>query len=145
MVGPNVPLTHPRRCRPIKGRWQLFCSFFYLITGSERQHAQVRQAIVNHLRLVEHWMLPHFSARYLSATAYIEGTRMDRNRTWGSDVEISTLAHMLSTRVCVYVYVYVCMYVYDPRYRTWDRYGPHNADRTLSSDITHVYLHLTPT
>ena len=47
-------------------------------------------------------MLPHFSDRGLSATAYIEGTHMDRNGTWGSDVDILTLAHMLNT--CVYVY-----------------------------------------
>ena len=66
-------------------------------------------------------MLPHFSDRGLSATAYIEGTDMDRNGTWGSDVEILTLAHMLNT--CVYVYVY------DPICRSWDRYGPHNVDR----------------
>ena len=48
-------------------------------------------------------MLPHFSDRGLSATAYIENTDMDRNGTWGSDVEILTLAHnMLNT--CVYIY-----------------------------------------
>ena len=108
----------------------MFRSFSYLITGTERQHTQVSQAIVNHLRLIERWMLPHFSDRGLSATAYIEGTHMDRNRTWGSDVEILTKAHMLNT----------CVYVYDPRYRGWDRYGPHNVDRTLSSDITDISM-----
>ena len=71
--GPNVPLTHPRRCRLIKGDGNcLFRSFSYLITGTEQQHAQVRQAIVNHLRFIENWMLPHFSDRGLSATAYCE-------------------------------------------------------------------------
>ena len=72
-------------------------------------------------------MLPHFSDRGLSATAYIEGTDIDRNGTWGSDVEILT-----ST--------YVCMYVYDPIYRSCDRYGPHNVDWTLSSDITDMSM-----
>ena len=42
-------------------------------------------------------MLPHFSDRGLSATAYIEGTHMDRNGTWDSDVKILTLAQMLNT------------------------------------------------
>ena len=45
-------------------------------------------------------MLPHFSDRCLSATAYIEGTHMDRNGTWGSDVEILTLAHYVK-HLCV--------------------------------------------
>ena len=60
-------------------------------------------------------ILPHFSDRGLSATAYIEGTAMHRNGgTWGSDVEILTLAHMLNTcvYVCMCMYVYVCVYVY---------------------------------
>ena len=68
--GPNVPLTHPRRLRTIKGDGNcLFRSVSYLISGTERQHMQVRQAILNHLRLIERWMLPHFSDRGLSATA----------------------------------------------------------------------------
>ena len=129
--GPNVPLTHPRRCKAIRGDGNcLFRSFSYLITGTERQHAQVRRAILDHLRVIERWMLPHFSDRGLSATAYIEGTHMDRNGMWGSDVEILTLAHMLNT----------CVYVYDPIYRSWDRYGPHNVDRTLSYDITDMSM-----
>ena len=103
----------------------MFCSFSYLITGTERQHAQVRRAILDHLHLIEHWMLPHFGDRGLSATAYIGGTHMDRNGTWGSDIEILTLAHMLNT----------CVYVYDPIYRSWDRYGPHNVDRNYSNIV----------
>ena len=102
--GPNVSLTYPCRCRHIKGDGNcLFHSFSYLITGTERQHAQVRWAIVNHLHQIEHWILPHFSDQGLSSTAYIEGSCIDRNGTWGSDVEILTLAHMLNT--CVYVYI----------------------------------------
>ena len=108
--GPNVPLTHPRRCRLTKGDGNcLFRSFSYLITGTEQQHAQVRRAILSHLRVIERWMLPHFSDRGLSATAYIEGTDMDRNGTWGSDVEILTLAHVLNT--CVYVCMYTTQYI----------------------------------
>ena len=85
-------------------------------------------------------MLPHFNDRGLNATAYIEGTYMDRNGTWGSDVEILILVHMLNT--CLYVCMCVCVYVYvyDPEYRTWDRYGPHNVDRTLSSDVTDMSM-----
>ena len=55
---------------------------------------------------------------------------MDRKGTWGSDVEILTLTHMLNT----------CVYVFDPRYGSWDQYGPHNVDWTLSSDITDMSM-----
>ena len=33
---------------------------------------------------------------------YIAGERMDRNRTWGSDVEIVTIADLLRTKVYSY-------------------------------------------
>ena len=46
--GPNVPLTHPRRVKSIMGDGNcLFRSFSYLITGTEQQYAQVREAILN--------------------------------------------------------------------------------------------------
>ena len=90
----------------------------------------MRRAIFNYLHIIERWMLPHFSDQGLSATAYIEHTHMDRNGTWGSDVEIWTLAHMLNTWV----------YVYNPTYHSWGRYGPHNIDRTLSSDVTDMSM-----
>ena len=75
-------------------------------------------------------MLPHFNHPYQSATEYIESTHMDKNKTWGSNVDILTLALMLNT----------CVYVYDPSRRTWDQYVPHNVDRTLSSDITDMSM-----
>ena len=33
-------------------------------------------------------MLPHFSMSYSSVTKYINGTNMDRNGTWGTDIEV---------------------------------------------------------
>ena len=53
--------------------------------------------------------------------------------------------------VCVCVCVCVCVYMYvcDPSRRTWDQYGAHNVDWTLSSDIIdmsmfirHIHDHL---
>ena len=79
-------------------------------------------------------MLPHFNHLYQSATEYIESIHMDKNRTWGLDVEILILAHMLHTYVLCH-----------PSRCTWDWCGPHNVDWTLSSDIRHVYVHSTPT
>ena len=95
--GLNVPLTRPRRVKSILGDGNcLFRSFSYLITGTEQQHIQVREVILNHLCRIQHWMLNHISTEYSSAIEYIRGTNMDRNGTWGSDIEILTLAHMLT-------------------------------------------------
>ena len=118
--GPNVPLTRPRRVKSILGDGNcLFRSFSYVITGTERQHAQVREAILSHLRNIEHWMIGHhISPEYSSVAQYIMGTRMDRNGIWATDIEILTLAHMLNT----------CVYVYNPRDGSWNRYGPHNVE-----------------
>ena len=82
--GSNVPLTCPRRMRHIVGDGnRLFHSFTYLTIGIERQHTQVRLAILNHLRRIERWMLPFFRMQYSSATKYISGTNMERNRGGG--------------------------------------------------------------
>ena len=50
--GPNVLLTRPRRVRHILGDGNcLFRSLSYIITGTEAQHLQVREALLNHLVL----------------------------------------------------------------------------------------------
>ena len=131
--GPNVPLTRPRRLISILGDGNcLFRSFSYLITGTQRQHAQVREAILNHLCRIEHWMISHMDLQYSSALEYIRETNMDMDGTWATDIEILTLAHMLNTNV----------YVYKTYYHWWDRYGPDNVDRSLSTDITDMSMYL---
>ena len=52
--GPNVPWTRPRRVRHILGDGNcLFHSLSYIITGTESQHLQVREALLNHLASIE--------------------------------------------------------------------------------------------
>ena len=101
--GPNVPLTRPRRVRHILGDGNcLFRSLSYIITGTEAQHLQVREALLNHLARIEDMMIGHHIGEYSSIVEYIRGTNMDRNGMWGTDIELITASHMLSTSLSMY-------------------------------------------
>ena len=128
--GPNVPLTRPRRVRHILGDGNcIFRSLSYIITGSEAQHLQVREAL-NHLvgMMIGH----HISGQYTSVVEYIRGTNMDRNGTWGTDIELITASHMLNTSLSMY----------DIVSGTLTTYGPHNVDRSLSNSVTEMSMYI---
>ena len=102
--GPSVPRTRPRRVRHILGDGNcLFRSLSYIITGTESQHLQVREALLNHLVSIEDMMIGHHISReYSSVMEYIRGTNTDRNGTWDTDIELITASHMLNTPLCMY-------------------------------------------
>ena len=102
--GPSVPLTRPHRVRHILGDGNcLFRSLSYIITGTEAQHLQVREALLNHLVSIEDMMIGHhISGEYSSVVEYIRGANMDRNGTWGTDIELITASHMLNTSLSMY-------------------------------------------
>ena len=63
-------------------------------------NSDIRAAIVNHMPNIEgHLARGWFHRNYQTAREYIAGERMDRNRTWGTDVEIVTIADLLRTKV----------------------------------------------
>ena len=52
--GPDVRLKPPTLVKRIQGDGNcLFCALSYVITGSQRQHSQIRRLIVQHLRTEE--------------------------------------------------------------------------------------------
>ena len=131
--GPHVILKRPRTVKSILGDGNcLFRSFSYIITGSEEQYRRVREVILNHMVDIGHFMLfHHLDLRYTSIDEYIHDTEMDRNFTWGTDIEILTMAHLLNTRV----------FVYNTVHEDWGVYSPHNVDRSLNEpDITHMSM-----
>ena len=88
----------------------VYWSLSYIITESESQHAQVREAILNHLVCIEDFMIGHhISSEYSSTVDYISGTDMDRDGMWDSITEILTASHMLLS-------------VHDTSSRTWTTY-----------------------
>ena len=140
--GANVPLTPPdhNHTKDIDGDGNcMFRSFSYVITGSQAQHMAVRQAILDHMVAISHLLYAHqydLFAGYSSVQQYIEDTKMNQNETWGSDIEIITLSHLINT----------CIFTYSTQDQNWYRFSPHSVDRTLPDDITQraMYLRYLP-
>ena len=126
--GPRVPLKapEPRTIRRIKGDGNcLFRSLAYIITGSEDQHLAVRQSIVRHMSNIAHLLLgTHIPNRYSSVEEYVRDTEMDQDSTWGTDVEMFTLAHLLNTTI----------FSYNTGDQKWWRFSPNFLDKTLTDD-----------
>ena len=137
---PNAPLANPVGFKNIRGDGNcMFRSLSFIITGSEDQHMHVRRAIIRHMRdignvLWESQISPLLNnlrsigevsvgnnqspnADHMAGiNQYIAATRMDHDKTWGSEVEIMVLDHLLDTAV----------YSYDTA-RGWNRYTPANV------------------
>ena len=94
----------------------MFRSFSFIITGSEYQHMPVRRAIVQHMRAIGEllWenqiapLLRHLRSirevrweGFVSTDVewYISASTMEHDRTWGLEVEMMALAHLLDTPV----------------------------------------------
>ena len=137
---PNAPLANPVGFKKIRGDGNcMFRSLSFIITGSEDQHMHVRRAIICHMRDIDNvlWesqispLLDNLrnigevsvgnnqspNADHMAGiNQYIAATRMDHDKTWGSEVEIMVLAHLSDTAV----------YSYDTA-RVWNRYTPANV------------------
>ena len=103
--GPDVPLTppDPRRLRRISDDGNcLFCSFSYIITGSESEHLAIHRAILRHMVDIAHLLLGGHLINYDSVDKYVQVTGMDKDRTWGTEVEMMTLPHLLQTPLYTY-------------------------------------------
>ena len=61
-----------------------------------------------------------------SVEEYVWDTEMDRDSTWGTDVEMFTLAHLLNTAI----------FSYNTRDQKWWRFSPNFVDKTLTDDST---------
>ena len=115
-TGEDVPLTVPKNTRRVQGDGNcLFRCFSYILTGEERQHEQIRRAVVDHMpQLPIQMMLVYIPSRYSSVQDYLVASRMNRPGVWGTEAEIATLAHLLQINI----------YAYSPRIRDWYAYMP---------------------
>ena len=134
--GPHVPLTPPDPCRiktiTADGNC-LFRSLSYIITGSQEQHMHLRRVILDHMVHIAHFLLGHLMhPHYLSIQEYIQDTRMNEPTSWGTEIEIWTLAHLLGT----------CIFTYNTEHESWYRYSPHDVDRTLRDNVTQMALYI---
>ena len=133
--GPNISLTRPdmRTVKRIEGDGNcLFRALSYLITGSESQHMAVRLAILNHMINIAHLILDHHVLGYSSIQDYIADKNMDQDSAWGTDIEMLTLAHLLHTPILSY----------SAQRGEWQRYAPHDVERTLVNDFQQVSMYI---
>ena len=136
--GPNVPLTRPdmRTVKRIQGDGNcLFRALSYIITGSEDQHSAVRHAILDHMVNNAHFLLGHHLSGHTSIQSYIAASRMNVDSTWGTDIEMLTLSHLLNTPIVSY----------SQQYGNWQRYSPHDVDRTLRDDMQQRAMYILHT
>ena len=103
----------------------LFRAFALVITGSQEQHFALRTAILKYMQAIEHFLLGSFITSHETVKAYIQSTAMDQNGTWGTEVEILTLSHLLQTNV----------YTFHTATSRWLLYSPSIIDRQLAIDI----------
>ena len=80
----------------------------------------VRRGIVSHMRTIAN-LLVGGHVREGDIDTYIDSSRIEHDREWGTDVEILTLAHMLKTLV----------YTYHEDTKSWNRYSPNAVERSL--------------
>ena len=133
--GPTVPLTRPdmRSIRHMYGDGNcLFRAFSYILTGSEDQHLAVRYAALDHMINNAQYFLGHHLTGHNSVQSYIASTGMDRDGTWGTDMEMLSLAHLLQTPV----------HSYSHQHGQWQRYSPHDVDRQLVDDLQQRSMYL---
>ena len=102
-VKPSKKLGKPSKLSPriLNDGNCLFRAFSYVITGRQVYHTKVREQIINHMRHIEHFLLPHMKTSLDSYLATCK-SHMTRNGVWGTDIEILSATSLLSTDVFVY-------------------------------------------
>ena len=125
----------------------MFRSLCYIITGCEEQHLALRTAILRHMLSVPHMFVGHgpdgqpncitltcHPRHFGSVEHYIQHYRMDRDATWGTNVEMACLAHMLRTPV----------YCYDASQHNhiWTALFPNTVDRSIPRDVRQKSLYI---
>ena len=110
----------------------------YIINGCEKQHMDVRNAILRYMFSIENMLVGNDSDgnyNYLqpfghdSVQSYIE---LNRAGTWGSELEMICLSHMLHTVV----------YSFEANSETWQVFTYRFIDRAQTCDYTGKSIYL---
>ena len=97
---PSKPLGKPSKLIDILGDGNcLFRALSYAVSGRQVYHTQMRAQIINHMYHIENFLLPHMNR---SLHSYLANSHMTRNGVWGTDIEIFSVASLLSTDIFVY-------------------------------------------
>ena len=92
----------PKKCFVIKGeRNCYFRAVSFILTGVEKHHFVVCQAICNFIAVHYH-DLNLFLDKYKDGEEYLIDTEMRKNATWGTELEIIVTATMAKRDAIVY-------------------------------------------
>ena len=146
--GPDVILTLPDtfHLRRIGGDGNcLFRAMSFIITGSEGQHFEIRTSIIAHMLNIPELLtgrgadghnnyLSYYHGGYRSVEIYLARTNMANEGAWGTDLEMSLLAHMLD----IVVYSYKAG-------QFWIACFPKGIDYSLPEDVNKksIYIYYT--
>ena len=84
----------------------------------------IHRAILRHMVDIAHLLLvAHIPVAYNSVDEYVQ-EGMDKDGTWGSEVEMMALAHLLQT----------LLYSYSVQSQRWNRHSPSTIDRSTQPD-----------
>ena len=128
LLGPPNPYT----IKSIQGDGNcLFRSFSDVLTGVENQHMKIDETIICHIYTIGHLIIgPHINET--SVHEYIHQTQMDKDKTWGTNVEILVFSHFLQTSLLSY----------DVPSKMWTRYCPHALDNAIEDNFSQMSIYL---
>ena len=132
------PVAHGKRVRS-DGNC-LFRAFSHAITGTQRQHFRIRPIITQYMRSLRRHGLNHSfesSVVGMSVEEHLARSGMEYNGVWGTDTEITALAHLLNINIALF----------DVPLGQYVVHGPYLVDPTQQIDNTSpaIYLSFTGT
>ena len=130
--GPEVTLTCPRTTESIQGDGNCFFVPFPLLSRVVNNSTRWCVKPLSATCFKFHISCYLITSLATSVSEYIQRTCMDHDCTWGTDIEIFTLAHLLNTFI----------FVYTTEQCNWWRYGRQNVDRSLNVDITNMSMYI---
>ena len=110
----------------------LFRALSYAVTGRQIYHNIIRQKIIQHMSTIEHLLKPHMND---SLKDYLNRTKMSRQGTWGTDVELFAASHLLDTDIFVYT-----KSGHDSK---WNRFSKSMLDGCLPKNKCAIYINHT--
>ena len=134
--GPNVHLTHPNTTQithiVVDGNC-LFRAFAYILTGTQRQHKSIRRLIIHHLPNIAQELIRIGIIENHTLNDYLSVSRMHKQGTWGSTVEIVAFANLIQAN----------SYSYNTEENYYHMFSPRVAEPLrFSEDYTQSSLYL---
>ncbi|XP_062574488.1 uncharacterized protein LOC134236336, partial [Saccostrea cucullata] len=94
----------PKATKPIKGDGNcLFRALSYAISNRQEYYHKVRCAVVNHLKGSAKELETFLRPEYESMEQYVETSGMEKDGTWGTELEILAAADLLKTDIYTFL------------------------------------------